>query len=141
MNEDEKRTDKNTVCGYNITPWEEQQKTYEKRGLGSVLYKKNNVKKKGKIVNQNGIVGIKDVGNNGQNDQNDSSRLFTSTSIWMEDGKWVDETETLNVCDNCEINEVAYYCNDCGERFCEGCVKKIHRGGKRREHDYYDVAK
>ena len=141
MDEDEKGARRNIVCGYNLTPWKEQQKTYEQRKLGSILYEKTNVKKKGKIVNQNGIIGIKDVGNKCGVDQNDSNIFFASTSAWMEDGKWIDETETLNICDNCEINEVAYYCNDCSERFCGGCVKKIHQGGKRREHDYYDIEK
>ena len=150
------------VCGYNLTSWEDETTTTTtttwKRDLGTVLYikKKNNdennnnnyVKKKGKIIIVNNVVGIQDVGNtetskslrlDGNGYKNNNQNFFINTSVWMEEGQWLNENETKNICDNCEINEVLYTCEDCNEYFCKRCCETIHKGGKRRNHDYYEI--
>ena len=128
------------VCGYNMTPVpqpDEQQLSGDNLELGFVLYVKNQVKKRGKIVKKNNVIGIEDIGND--NGSSDEDSFFSLTSEWMEGGKWIDKTETKTICDNCEQNECTYKCDDCQERFCKQCCENIHRGGKRKLHNFYHV--
>ena len=49
------------------------------------------------------MIGIEDIGNG--NASGDEDNFFFLTSAWMEGGRWVDETETKTICDNCEESE------------------------------------
>ena len=73
------------------------------------------------------------------NESGDEGNFFSLTSEWMEGGKWVDKTETKTICDNCEESECTFKCDDCQERFCKQCCENIHRGGKRKLHNFYEV--
>ena len=126
------------VCGYNLTAVPNERKLSDGNlELGFVLYVKNQVKKRGKIVKKNNVIGIEDIGNG--NASGDEDNFFFLTSAWMEGGKWVDETETKTICDNCEESECTFKCDDCQERFCKQCCENIHRGGKRKLHNFYEV--
>eukprot|EP00944_MAST-04C_sp_MAST-4C-sp1_P003820 g3820.t1 len=126
------------VCGYNLTPVPDERKLSSSNPkLGFVLYVKNQVKKKGKIVKKNNVIGIEDIGDG--TESGDEGNFFFLTSAWMEGGRWVDKTETKTICDNCEESECTFKCDDCQERFCKQCCENIHRGGKRKLHNFYEV--
>ena len=78
------------VCGYNLTPVPDERKLSSSNPkLGFVLYVKNQVKKKGKIVKKNNVIGIEDIGDG--TESGDEGNFFFLTSAWMEGGRWVDE--------------------------------------------------
>ncbi|QLG74181.1 hypothetical protein HG535_0G00650 [Zygotorulaspora mrakii] len=41
-----------------------------------------------------------------------------------------------SVCNECRDMTTTTICNDCEENFCQVCFEMIHRGGKRRNHEY-----
>ncbi|KAL3232450.1 hypothetical protein RNJ44_04366 [Nakaseomyces bracarensis] len=54
-----------------------------------------------------------------------------------------DEDEGVNdptVCEECKDMKFEIICKDCQENYCVVCFEMLHRGGKRRKHEYTKVA-
>ncbi|CCC71107.1 hypothetical protein NCAS_0G02200 [Naumovozyma castellii] len=52
-----------------------------------------------------------------------------------------DDSEDVDpsLCVECKDMKAEIICNDCEERFCVICFEMIHRGGKRRKHEYVKI--
>lgn len=59
-----------------------------------------------------------------------------SVEIEEQDDK---EENDPSMCNECKDMNTDTICNDCEENFCGGCFEMIHRGGKRRNHEYVKV--
>lgn len=47
-----------------------------------------------------------------------------------------DELDDPNMCNECRDMATGVICKDCEENFCVVCFEMLHRGGKRRNHEY-----
>lgn len=59
----------------------------------------------------------------------------------MLDGELSDDEDMNdpNMCNECKDMATGMICNDCEENFCVVCFEMLHRGGKRRGHEYVKV--
>ncbi|CCE64636.1 hypothetical protein TPHA_0I01290 [Tetrapisispora phaffii CBS 4417] len=51
----------------------------------------------------------------------------------------LEEEVDPSLCIECKDMKCEIICNDCEERFCVVCFDMIHRGGKRRKHEYIKI--
>lgn len=50
-----------------------------------------------------------------------------------------EEVSDPNMCNECKDMATGMICNDCQENFCVVCFEMLHRGGKRRGHEFLKV--
>lgn len=58
------------------------------------------------------------------------------------DEEMAEEEEVSNpdLCNECKDMATGVICNDCEENFCVVCFEMLHRGGKRRSHEYVKMS-
>ncbi|SJM86602.1 related to UPF0652 protein C22H10.08 [Zygosaccharomyces bailii] len=68
-------------------------------------------------------------------DSDDANELDLESQ--MSEGSEANESvHDANLCNECKDMQSEIICNDCEENFCVVCFEMLHRGGKRRRHEY-----
>ncbi|GAV55602.1 hypothetical protein ZYGR_0AV02340 [Zygosaccharomyces rouxii] len=65
-------------------------------------------------------------------EEGDDSNLNDNLSADDDD----ESQHDANLCNECKDMQAEIICNDCEENFCVVCFEMLHRGGKRRKHEY-----
>ena len=73
---------------------------------------------------------VEDSDNEGPEDSNNDPEV-------NEDA--LQESINPDFCAECQDMKIEIICNDCEEQFCVTCFEMLHRGGKRRKHEYLKV--
>lgn len=69
-------------------------------------------------------------------DDSDDANELDLESQMSEGSEENESVHDANLCNECKDMQSEIICNDCEENFCVVCFEMLHRGGKRRRHEY-----
>ncbi|AQZ13938.1 (ZYRO0G05654g) [Zygosaccharomyces parabailii] len=69
-------------------------------------------------------------------DDSDDANELDLESQMSEGSEENESVHDANLCNECKDMQSEIICNDCEENFCVVCFEMLHRGGKRRTHEY-----
>lgn len=75
-----------------------------------------------------------------ENSDEEDQEIISDTNI-EQDYQGEDEDIDPSLCIECKDMKTEIICNDCDEQFCVVCFEMIHRGGKRKFHEYIKLTK